>query len=104
MCAIERAGSFSGETVAETLRIGIIGLDTSHVTAFTALLNDPANPNHVPGGKVVVAFGGGSKDFGLSINRVEGFTKELKEKWAVEMVDSPEACAEVCCPPKMSHV
>lgn len=82
--------------MADRLRIGIIGLDTSHVTAFTGLLNDPANPNHVPGGKVVVAFPGGSKDFGLSINRIEGFTKELKEKWGVEMVDSPEACAEAC--------
>ena len=31
---------------ADELRIGMIGLDTSHVTAFTALLNDPKSPNH----------------------------------------------------------
>src|SRR5439155_1565158 len=33
------------------LRIGLIGLDTSHVIAFTKLLNDPKSPQHVPGGK-----------------------------------------------------
>ncbi|PYM13449.1 MAG: dehydrogenase, partial [Verrucomicrobia bacterium] len=30
---------------ADELRLGMIGLDTSHVTAFTALLNDPKAPN-----------------------------------------------------------
>jgi len=34
---------------AEELRLGIIGLDTSHVTAFTRLLNDPTHKDHVPG-------------------------------------------------------
>ncbi|MCE9588918.1 MAG: Gfo/Idh/MocA family oxidoreductase [Planctomycetes bacterium] len=75
------------------LRIGMIGLDTSHVVAFTKLLNDPKNEAHVPGGKVTVAFPGGSPDFDLSINRVEGFTKELRENWGVKIVDSPEAVA-----------
>ncbi|MGZ8901213.1 MAG: gfo/Idh/MocA family oxidoreductase, partial [Limisphaerales bacterium] len=47
---------------AAELKIGLIGLDTSHVIAFTELINNPANKNHVPGGKVVVAFKGGSPD------------------------------------------
>jgi hypothetical protein len=38
---------------AEDLKLGIIGLDTSHVTAFTKILNDSSDPKHVPGGKVV---------------------------------------------------
>ena len=59
------------------MKIGIIGLDTSHVLAFTKLLNNPDERYHVPGGKVVVAFPGGSSDFELSISRVESFTKEL---------------------------
>lgn len=75
------------------LKIGLVGLDTSHVTAFASLLNDPGNANHVPGGKVVAAYPGGSKDFELSWSRVEGFTRTLRDKYQVEMKDSPEAVA-----------
>jgi predicted dehydrogenase len=81
---------------AAELRIGMIGLDTSHVTAFTRLFNDPADPNHVPGGRVVAGFKGGSPDLESSRTRVEGYTRELREKWGVKIVDSIEAlCAEV---------
>ena len=31
------------------LKVGMIGLDTSHVSAFVKLLNDPTNEFHVPG-------------------------------------------------------
>lgn len=78
----------------QALKIGMIGLDTSHVTAFSDLLNNKDNTYHVPGGKVVVAYPGGSADFELSCSRVENFTKELKEKYDVQIVDSPEAVAE----------
>ncbi len=44
------------------LRLGIIGLDTSHVTAFTETINNPDAKGHVPGAKVVAAFKGGSPD------------------------------------------
>ncbi len=82
--------------VAADLPIGMIGLDTSHVTAFTALLNDPANKDHVPGGKVVVAFKGGSPDVESSATRVEGFTKTLQEKWGVKIVPTiEELCTQV---------
>ena len=78
------------------LRIGIIGLDTSHVTAFTALLNNEKNKDHVPGGKVVAAFKGGSPDVESSANRVEGFTKDLQEKYGVKIVPTiEELCKEV---------
>ena len=33
------------------IKIGMIGLDTSHVPAFTELLNDPGHKYHVPRGK-----------------------------------------------------
>jgi predicted dehydrogenase len=75
-------------------RIGLIGLDTSHAPAFTRLLNNPQHQEHIPGGKVVAAFPGGSKDFELSWSRVEGFKKELRDQHGVEMMDSPEAVAE----------
>jgi predicted dehydrogenase len=80
----------------EPIKVGIVGLDTSHVVAFTQLLNDPKNPNHIPGAKVVCAFKGGSPDVESSASRVEGFTKQLQEKWGVEIVDSIEAlCKKV---------
>lgn len=81
---------------AAELRIGLIGLDTSHVIAFTQLLNDPAHPSHVPGGRVVAAFKGGSPDLPDSRDRVEGYTQELQQKWGVQILDSIEAlCAAV---------
>lgn len=76
------------------LKIGIIGLDTSHVIAFTKLLNNPDDEHHVPGAEVVVAFPGGSRDMELSYTRVEGFTNQLREDFAVEIVDSIESVAE----------
>src|SRR5512133_1211654 len=82
--------------MASELKIGLIGLDTSHVVAFTQLLNDAKNEHHIPGGKVVIAFPGGSKDFELSWSRVGKFTDELRDKWGVKIVDSPEAVAQGC--------
>lgn len=73
------------------LRIGMIGLDTSHVTAFADLLHDARHAHHVPGARVVAAFPGGSPDFELSIGRVDGFTRELREKHAVTI--APEIAA-----------
>jgi hypothetical protein len=78
---------------AADLKIGLIGLDTSHVVAFTELINNPTNKNHVPGGKVVVAFKGGSADIESSSSRVEGYTKELQEKYGVRILPTIE---EVC--------
>ena len=86
----------AGTGFGAELRLGLIGLDTSHVVAFTKLLNDSQDKNHVPGGKVVAAFKGGSKDIESSWSRVEGYTKELQEKFGVKMVPSIEAlCQEV---------
>ncbi|MEW6158504.1 MAG: Gfo/Idh/MocA family oxidoreductase [Verrucomicrobiota bacterium] len=90
------AGCVLLESAAADLRLGIIGLDTSHVTAFTKLLNDPTARNHVPGAKVVAAFKGGSPDVESSWSRVDKFTKELQEKFGVAIVPSiEELCARV---------
>ena len=81
---------------ADLIRIGMIGLDTSHVTAFTKILNDPNAKGHVPGARVVAAFKGGSPDIESSANRVEGFTKTLREDFEVEIFDSiEELCTKV---------
>jgi predicted dehydrogenase len=83
---------------AAEMRIGIIGLDTSHVTAFTKLLNDAAAPNHVPGGKVVAAFKSSSPDIPSSADRVEQYTTELQNSFGVKLVPSiEELCQEVDC-------
>lgn len=81
---------------AADLRIGIIGLDTSHVTAFTKLINDARDPKHVPGGRVIAAFKSSSPDIESSASRVEGYTKELQDKYGVQIVPTIEAlCAQV---------
>src|SRR5579859_822777 len=72
------------------LRIGIIGCDTSHVIAFTEALNDPSFKGHIPGGKVVAAFKGGSKDVHASASRVDQFSKTLQEKYQVTFYDTIE--------------
>ncbi len=83
-------------TRAADIKIGIIGLDTSHVTAFTKLLNDSSDPKHIPGAKVVAAFKGGSADIESSRSRVDGYTKELQEKFGVKIMPTiEELCQEV---------
>ncbi|MBL8891027.1 MAG: gfo/Idh/MocA family oxidoreductase [Planctomycetaceae bacterium] len=82
------------------IRIGMIGLDTSHVPAFTKIFNDPKlfhDPN-APGDmanmRVVVGFPGGT-DFPPSRDRVAGFTQQLRDM-GVEIVDSIPALLEKC--------
>jgi hypothetical protein len=78
---------------AADLRLGIIGCDTSHAIAFTEILNNPEAKGHVPGGKVVAAFKGGSPDIEMSWSRVEGYAKTLQEKYGVTIYDTIE---ELC--------
>lgn len=78
------------------LRLGIVGTDTSHVTAFTRMLNDDTSPQHVPGARVVAAFKGGSPDLPLSAKNVEKYAEEIHSKWNVEIVpDIPTLCSRV---------
>jgi predicted dehydrogenase len=79
---------------AADLRIGMIGLDTSHVVAFTRILNDPTQKDHVPGARVVAAFKGGSPDIESSATRVDGYTKELTEKFGVKLYPTIEEMCE----------
>lgn len=74
-------------TQATGKKIGIIGLDTSHSTAFTKALNGD-NPDPVYDGyKVVAAFPQGSKDIESSTSRIPAYTEEVK-KLGVEIVGS----------------
>ena len=68
-------------------RIGIIGLDTSHSIAFTKALNDPAAGPQFQGYKVVAAYPRGSNDIKSSVERIPGYTEDVK-KMGVEIVGS----------------
>lgn len=93
LAAVALLAALAQTLAAADLRIGMIGLDTSHVPAFTEILNNPQNKKHVPGAKVVAAFKGGSPDIESSASRVDGFTKTLVEKYGVKLYDSIE---EMC--------
>jgi len=75
----------------KVFRLGMIGLDTSHVIAFTRVINDPAR-NY--GCKVVAGYSGGSPDIPSSANRVENYTNQLRDKYGVEIVDTIEELCE----------
>ncbi|NLN30359.1 MAG: Gfo/Idh/MocA family oxidoreductase [Bacteroidales bacterium] len=77
----------SGSRPQGSKRIGIIGLDTSHSTAFTKTLNDPSAGPQFQGYKVVAAYPRGSRDIQSSVERIPGYTEEMK-KMGVEIVDS----------------
>ena len=71
---------------AQDLRVGIIGLDTSHTVRFAELLNDPGRKDHVNGAVIVAAFKGGSPTIAESADRIERFTQEVTTKYNVKLV------------------
>lgn len=100
--AIARSSAFTSAMLLATLmlsramgeepkvpRAGIIGLDTSHVTAFTKSLNQPSVTDARAQVEVVAAYPGGSDDIASSRDRVAGFTKDVSGM-GVEIVDSVE--------------
>ncbi|WP_235885358.1 Gfo/Idh/MocA family protein [Paenibacillus cymbidii] len=78
----------------QELKLGMIGLDTSHCTAFAKILNDSSYEHYVPGGRVMAAYPGGSPDLYASYSCVDGYRKELNEQYGIAMLDSPEEVAE----------
>jgi Oxidoreductase family, NAD-binding Rossmann fold len=82
---------------AADIRIGIIGTDTSHVPAFTKLMNgDASEAGHIAGARVVAAFPGGSPDIPESANRVKQYADEIHTKYGVEIVpDIPSLVSKV---------
>ncbi len=83
----------TGSLQAKELKLGMIGLDTSHVVAFTKILNDSGHSQHVKGAKVVAAFKGGSPDIPASRDRIDRFTKTLVEDHGIKLYPSIE---ELC--------
>jgi len=77
----------SSACFAEDLRVGMIGLDTSHAVEFTRRLNDSTDKDFIPGARVVAAVKGGSPDIAESRDRMPGYDKTLQEKYGVKIVD-----------------
>lgn len=76
------------------IRIGVVGLDTSHAKAFTDLINDPESAVHVPGVAVVAAVKQSSADIPSSVERVEGYTEHLVKNRGVKLYDTIEAMCQ----------
>src|SRR3954453_17384051 len=65
------------EPQVATIRVGIIGLDTSHVPAFTKIFNSAAAGGELGGIKVVAGYPGGT-DYPPSRDRVAKFTEQVR--------------------------
>ncbi len=75
---------------AKIIRIGIIGLDTSHAPAFAKELNNPKAAEDIAGCRVVAAYPKGSPDIKSSVDRVPAYTQQFKDM-GIEIVDSIDA-------------
>lgn len=86
------APGLGGEPAAP-IKAGLIGLDTSHVIAYAKMLNDPKASGELAEMLIVAGYPGGSPDFPLSRDRVEGFTEQVRGM-GVEIVDSIDELLE----------
>lgn len=71
------------------MKLGIIGLDSSHSVQFSRILNGEKEPFHIVGHMVAAAYQGPiSLDFDMSRDRMEEFTKEVTDTWGVKLYSS----------------
>ena len=68
------------EASKKVLRAGMIGLTTSHVMAFTGVVNDPNATGDLADVEIVAGFTGGIEDNPSSWGRREKYTEQLREK------------------------
>jgi hypothetical protein len=69
------------------MKIGIIGLDTSHSTAFVKLLNGEEKKDEYKDFRIVAAYPYGSRTIRSSFDRIPDYTEEVKAL-GVEIVPS----------------
>lgn len=81
--------SYGDEPEQKVIKIGIIGVDTSHAVEFTRLFNDDSNPDRLQGGRVVAAYPQGSKDIESSTSRIPANTETIAKR-GVKIVSSIE--------------
>lgn len=68
----------SAENEFRVLKLGLVGLDTSHAVAFANILRDPNRMEFLRDAKIAAAFPGGSPDMPESWNRVAQFTEKIR--------------------------
>jgi hypothetical protein len=79
------------------MKIGIIGLDTSHSIAFTKFINGADKKEEYKDFQIVAAYPYGSKSIKSSYDRIPGYIEQVKEM-GVEIVSSiPELLDKVDC-------
>ena len=93
--AVAVAVAVAGDQPAEPvpMRVGIIGLDTSHSIAFTKVLNDPEARPDVSHCRVVAAYPHGSPDIESSTSRIPKYTAEIRQL-GVQIVSSIDELLE----------
>lgn len=92
--AISNASIFARSKTASGLRVGMIGLDTSHCVDFAIALNATNANTMFDGFKVVAAWPTlGSSDLPSSNDRLAGFTAQIR-KLGIEIVGSMEELLE----------
>jgi hypothetical protein len=90
------AASAQADEEKSAIRIGMIGLDTSHALNFTDIINNKsANIPELAGMRVVAGYPIGSPDLKSSIDRVPEYTKKLQDG-GMEIVDSIPALLAKC--------
>jgi len=85
--ALGLGGILTANASQSVIRLGIIGLDTSHAPAFTKIFNIDSGKAEFQGFKVVAAYPHGSKDIESSVSRIPKYTEEVKTM-GVEIADS----------------
>ena len=87
----------AGANDAAEIRVGIIGLDTSHAIAFTKELNrEPADPEML-GCRVVAAYPYGSRDIESSASRIPSYIEAIKELNVTVVGSTDELLSQVDC-------
>ena len=67
-----------GSMLGADIRVGIIGLDTSHAVEFTKAFNATNPAPEYAGFRVVAAYPKGSSDIASSTNRVPGYIEKVR--------------------------
>lgn len=78
LCTIMFAALASADEPIKPMRIGMIGLDTSHCLAFADMLNKQNPAPEFAGFRLVLVYPKGSPDIESSVTRVPEYTEKIK--------------------------
>ncbi len=76
--------------MGDTIRLGMIGCDTSHCMAFANIFHDPKGPEELKGFKVVACYPSFSPDLEKKADQAQKYKQALIEKHQIKMTGSIE--------------